>query len=283
MHPGVKAIAQNIPAAIAFSVFKPMFPELAELIKFLPLLRDLSTRSLYDRLAVVTDNVDPDGLRRIRVSLSSQGGLTQSYWIQAGRSTATTDEPLPEIGTTVLVGAIEGNPNELYMKRVYCNDTNPPDDTQDDPVKDSTLQIPGNQRHTIAGDSYKGIGGNEEKKIDGNLSVTCQGDRLAIACPYGDIEILATDAGNEITIKGNYKVRLEQGGAYAEAKSGFWEFGNASGQKWQFGGGGNNWVWDAAGASVRIVNASDFSINGKSAIVVGSKDTRNDTNNDRGY
>lgn len=260
-----------------------MYTEIAELIRFLPLLRDLATRSLYDRLAVVTDNQDPENLRRIRVSLSSQGGVTQSYWIQCGRATSHTDEPLPEIGTTVLIGAIEGNPNELYVKRTYCNDTNPPDLNQGNPTKDNTIHIPGESRHTIASNSYHGVGGEEERVADGNISITSKGDKITISCPYGDIEILATDGGNEVVIKGSYRVRLEQSGAYMEAKGGFWEFGNANGQKWQFGGGGNEWKWDAAGASVRVVNASDFSINGKSATTIDALDSRGDRLVSRGY
>jgi hypothetical protein len=262
-----------------------MYSEIAELIKFLPLLRDLSKRSLYDRLAVVTDNRDPDGQRRVRVSLSSQGGLTQSYWAQCGRSAVHSDEVLPEIGTTVLVGAVEGNPNELYVKRSYCNATNPPDPTQGDPVKDHTIQVPGNQRHTIGGDSYKGIGGKEERITQGDVTVTSKGDRLSINCPYGDIEILATDAGNEILIKGSYKVRLEQEGAYLEGKGGAWTFGNASGQRWTFGGagGGSEWTWNVNGGSIDVTNCSGFAINGRDVIVVGSRDSDGDVNNQRGY
>jgi hypothetical protein len=188
------------------------------------------------------------------------------------------DEPLPEIKSTVVVGALEGNPDDLVLIRQYGNLTNPPDDKQADPVNDSSSHIPGDKRETVAGDYYHGIGGDREDRTDGNYTIKCDGQKLSVSCPLGDISITATDGSGEILIQGSFLVQIQQGGAYMKAQNGTWEFGNANGQKWQFGGGGA-WNWDVAGGAIEITNAADVKINGRSIVVVGTKDSGGDTNN----
>lgn len=82
------------------------------------------------------------------------------------------------------------------------------------------------------------------------------------------------------------KFRLQNdAGAYLElSELGAVVLGDAFGHTWTLGGtGGTQWIWNLNGASVEVINAGGFGINGKQVIVVGSTDSDGDTNNTRGY
>ncbi|MBW4670430.1 MAG: hypothetical protein KME60_24195 [Cyanomargarita calcarea GSE-NOS-MK-12-04C] len=162
------------------------------------------------------------------------------------------------------------------------NDTNPPDPTQSDPVNDCAVEVPGNDRRTVVGDSIHQTTGDRIDEIDKSHAVKVE-DNFTLNTQIGEITLTAE--GSQVTIKGQTQVRLEDGsGGYVVMSGGALRFGNAAGQEWVMGGSsGSEWTWNAGGAAIAIVGASDVTINGKSIIVVGSKDSDNDTNNQRGY
>jgi len=258
---------------------------IAELIKLLPLLKDLVERSHSLQLATVTSTDDPLNQRRIKVTTENQGGQSESWYVQGGRANCYQDEPVVPVGTTVLVGFAEGNPSDCYLIRTLSNDTNPPDPTQQNPTLDNTEEIPGNERRLVAQDSRHEVGGDHTQEIQGNLSVTCQSDQVNISAPMGDINVSASGAGvGSVIITGDFSVTLQQGGASLVGQNGTWIFSNANGQSWTLGGtSGSEWTFNLGGATLNITGAGDAKINGNSIAVVGAVDSRGDHLVSRGY
>ena len=272
---------------------------IADLIKLLPYLRELLTRSHTIQVATVTNNQDPTSNRRIKVSTEAMGGQSESYWIQAGRSSCYSDEPIPPVGTTVLIGFVEGNSSDGFLLRTLSNNKNPPDASQSDPINDNTHEIPGDERRQIGGDSKIDVGGEENITVEGDLTIRCNGEKIVITAPQGDIEIISSGGGNikidgsfnvdiltkkTINIAAKEKITLSQGGATFIAANGYWEIKNASGQRFRFGGSnGGVMECDLNGSNMNLINADDIQINGKSIATVGAIDSRGDTIVSRGW
>ena len=272
---------------------------IADLIKLLPYIRELVTRSHAIQVATVTDNQDTANDRRIRVSTEAMGGQGQSYWIQAGRSTSYSDEPIPPIGTTVLVCFVEGNSSDGFLLRTLTNNKNPADLSQTSPVNDNTQEIPGDERRLIAGDCKIGVGGDKDIIVEGDFTIKCNGEKIVINAPQGDIEVISSGGGNikidgsfnvdiktkkTINITGNEKITLSQGGATFIAANGYWEIKNASGQRFRFGGSNGGIIeLDLNGSNMNLINATDIQINGKSIATIGATDSHGDTIVSRGW
>ena len=253
---------------------------LARLAKIEAQVHELVGRVHPVQKAVVTEVKVEQGQRLIRCTRESQAGESQTFYLPAGRSTCYTDEPLPKPGTTIAVAFIEGNPHDPVLFRTYPNDTNPPDANQQNPADDHTTEIPGSERHIVALNRFHKVGGAESRETEDDLTITCNGDQLTIDAPNGNIEVSALSG--EVVVKGFVRVRFEDGsGAYAQMQDGMWTFADANGQRWTMGGGHS--TFDLAGGSFDIINAGDATINGKSILVIGSKDTRNGVNVTRGY
>lgn len=78
------------------------------------------------RLAIVTDNQDPDNLRRIRVC-SSDRGVSVSDWISRITGYCDEDSPVPPIGSTVIIGKLEGgSSDEVVLGILQTTTSNPP-------------------------------------------------------------------------------------------------------------------------------------------------------------
>jgi hypothetical protein len=272
---------------------------IADLIKLLPYLRELTTRSHTLQVATVTNNQDPTEKRKIKVSTEAMGGQGESYWIQAGRSSCYSDEPIPPVGTTVLVGFVEGDVSDGFLLRTLSNNKNPPDVSQSDPINDNTHEIPGDERRQIGGDRKLEVGGDEDITVEGDLTIRCNGEKIVINAPQGDIEIISSGGGNikidgsfnvdirtkkTVNITGDEKITLRQGGATLVAANGYWEITNALGQRFRFGGSnGGVMELDLNGSNMNLINATDIQINGKSIATVGAIDSRGDTIVDRGW
>lgn len=266
---------------------------LTELVKLLPQIRELCTRQSPIQEAIVTNNADPTGLRRVRVTREAQGGQSESDWLPAGRATSFTDEPIPPVGTHCLIALVDGDPHKPFMLRTLSNATNPPDTGQLSPTDDNTTRIPGSDRQLVEQNRAIDVRGEREETVGGDCYLTVKGKKYQISAEFGEILInaLASGVGRvaiasdlETKLSSETAVRLEQGGGYAELIGGAWKMGNASGQTWTLGGtSGTQWVWDLNGGSVEVVNASGFSINGKQVIVLNSTDSSGDINNSRGY
>lgn len=255
---------------------------IAELLRYLPHIRELSGRTPPIQKAIVTD-LRPEE-RLAKVTTEAKAGVTQSYWVQCGRSRPHTDEPLPPIGTTVIIAFCNGSPSDGYILRTLANQTNPPDEGQSDPAKDNTTAIPGDDFLSVMGDRVSEIRGDHAHAVWGDFKIQVQGDELSIDCtPKGD-----GDGDITATAQNNIDIDSASGRIRLFARTGRIELIAPMGITLKQGAStlsveGGTWAWDLAGDAVHITNATDFTINGKSAIVVNSTDSSGDINNARGY
>lgn len=258
----------------------------------------------------MTQNADPTGFRRIKVSREPQGGQSESDWIPCGRSSSFTDEPIPPPGTHCLVALVGGDPHRPFFLRTLSNQTNPPDQGQLAPTQDNTTRIPGNDRQAIEGDRLIEVTGERAEEVGGDCYLTVKGKKYQISAEFGEVLINAlasgvgaikaesdflsrlaslttteVDSGVLTKISSATTVLITQGGGYAQLSGGAWTMGNQGGQSWQMGGGsdGKRWRWNLNGAAVEIINCTGFTINGREVIVLGSIDSSGDVNNQRGY
>jgi len=226
---------------------------------------ELNGRNVYLQLAMVTDNNDNDretGRRRIKATTASKGGKVSTDWLTRCLAAPTVDEEMPKIGQTVLIGYIDGNPHKGVYFGVLMNGTNPPLE-KGDAIND--------RRQAVTNDHHVTVGNNDTLEVGLDWQRTVK---------------------NNGTVSVGKSLRLQNDmGAYLELnEAGFAVLGDAFGHRWVLGGstGGNggsgsDWEWDANGASINIVNAGEFTVNGKSIASVGARDTDNDTLITRGW
>jgi hypothetical protein len=221
-------------------------------------------------------------MRRIRVTRQAQGGKAESDWFPCGRSTSVTDEPIPPVGTHVLISLVDGDPHKPFFLRTLSNQTNPPDTGQLAPVLDNTTKLPGDDRQLVKGDRFVGVDGAVTEEIGGDVTITCKGETYQIDSEFGELLFTALASGvGTVRVEAADRIRFTQGGAYAEMTNGVWTFASADGSKWVMGAG--QWSWDAAGKAIAITNASDVTIAGKSVATVGAVDNTGDRLVTRGW
>ena len=238
-------------------------------------LNTLVGRSSSIQIATVTNNNDPQNLRRIRVSTETQGGVSQSYWVQTGRSQTHTDEPLPPINSTVLIACCQGDPHDMYVLRTICNDRNPPDPRQNDPIIDHSSEIQGSEYKNVTGDRSHQIRGDETIEVGGNLSIQSSGGSLKVRSDMGRLDISALDT---ITI------RCDSGSSISLLASGAIVLQDGAGRTLTLPGlVGSPSLFDLNGTAINVINANGFTINSVSVATVGALDSRGDTLVNRGW
>lgn len=150
---------------------------------------DLVGRSLSVELGVVTDNNDPENLRRIKVTLASKGAQTNTDWLYRVLFSPAIDPPLPQINQTVIVAFLEGDSHRGIYLGNTVNQVNPAFDkgsAQDD-YYDST---PGDRLQKTTG----------QHTITTGKDLTITGDGITHVYPktvYEDVVRLAAGAGLE--------------------------------------------------------------------------------------
>ena len=227
------------------------------------------------QICVVTDNNDLAGLRRIRVSREVQAGVSHSYWAYAGRSQTHTDEPLPQIGSTVLIGAVNNDPHDLIFIKTICNDRNPPDPRQNDPIIDNSIEVQGSEYFGVTGDRSHQIRGDETIEVGGNLSIKASGGSLKVRSDMGRLDISALDT---ITI------RCDSGSSISLLASGAIVLQDGAGRTLTLPGlAGSPSLFDLNGTVINVINAGGFTINGASVATVGALDSRGDVLVNRGW
>ena len=238
-------------------------------------LNTLVGRSSSIQIATVTNNIDPANLRRVRVSTETQGGVSQSYWVQTGRSQTHTDEPLPPINSTVLIACCQGDPHDMYVLRTICNDRNPPDPRQNDPIIDHSSEIQGSEYKNVTGDRSHQIRGDETIEVGGNLSIKASGGSLKVRSDMGRLDISALDT---ITI------RCDSGSSISLLASGAIVLQDGAGRTLTLPGlVGSPSLFDLNGTAINVINANGFTINSVSVATVGALDSRGDTLVNRGW
>jgi len=273
-----------------------IFKILAESVKANQYALDMEGRTSALQFAIVTDVEDPLNLRRIKCTTESKGGLTATDWLMPVKVLPYFDPPIPPVGSSVLIAFIDNDPHDGCYLGSTINKTNPEDVDQETPRDDNTQTIPGNSKETIGGwfeelikDYWKQtiekyaevlvkeylehtVEKYETRRTEENLTITA-GQTVTIANDAG-ASIVLTAAG-AVIINDAFGNRLVLGGASAAVP------GTASDFIWNTTS--SNCNWNLGGNALNILNAADLSINGKSAIVIGSTDSSGDVNNTRGY
>lgn len=228
---------------------------------------DLENRDLFPALAVVTNNKDPDGKRRIKVALPASPGL-ESDWIRPLQTSPNLDPPLPKIGSTVLYLSVDGTLNSWYLSCV--NDTNPPLE-KEDPVNDHRERTPGKRWLDVAKDFFTKCLANLFIDADGNINIKA-GKKVTISNTAGasltlheaGVAILSDNLGNTIVLGGSTNGLGYASDIICEIQTG-------------------NIRFNMNGNAVEFLNAGNVAINSKSVTTLTAQDSRGDTLVSRGY
>jgi Type VI secretion system/phage-baseplate injector OB domain len=176
-----------------------IFRTLAESQKANQVALDGLGRSFGLQFAIVTNTADPLQLRRIKCTTESKGGLTETDWLMALKVVPGYDPPIPPVGSSVIIGFIDGNPHDGVYLGSTINRTNPQDQAQSDPVKDNTQTIPG--------DSLERIDQNMTIKVGKKFKL--QNDAGAKIILNEDGHIILEDAfGNRLTLGETLSINL---------------------------------------------------------------------------
>jgi Type VI secretion system/phage-baseplate injector OB domain len=111
---------------------------------------DLNGRSPFTQFGIVTNNEDPTGKRRVRVTLQSKGGQTETDWLYRVLDCPYDDPPLPRLGQTVMVGFIEGDPHSGVYGGIITNEPNP-ERKKEDAEKDDWRWVEGDKKLEVQG------------------------------------------------------------------------------------------------------------------------------------
>ena len=157
---------------------------------------------------LVTYNVDPDGLGRVRVQLGWQD-QGSSYWARTAAPMSGSGYGawfLPEIGDEVLVGAEHGDPTLLYVLGMLWNGKAKPPATNQD-GKNALRLIKSRAGHRLLFDDTEGAAILELKLADGKR-VTLDKDGVAVDDAAGNT-IQIKSGGGEISITSAAKLTLK--------------------------------------------------------------------------
>lgn len=264
--------------------------------------QDLMGRSLGLQFGIVTNTDDPLKIRRIKCTIESKGGLTETDWLMALKVIPNYDPPIPPIGSSVILGFIDGNPHDGVYLGSTINQTNTQDDGQADPVADSTLTIPGDEKETIGGNSTHTIEGDFTHTTKGNVEETIEGTaetliKKALSHTVEQVENRRTNLNLTIDCGLTLTLRNDAGASLTLTAAGAIVLGDAYGNQIilsanQVNSGSpagmmfnltDNATIDLNGRSINIVNAGGVSINGKQVAVVGAVDSAGHTVVNRGY
>jgi hypothetical protein len=160
-------------------------------------------RRLDLRLAVVTNNADPENRRRVRVLVSDKApDLVESPWLTRVEPSPYLDSVIPGVGQTVLVGFNGGVPEDGFYVGVGINDPNPP--SQDGP-QSHTLVVP-NLVRISAGSSIRletDSGSYVELRESGAIELrAANGHRWVIGGPKGTPDGTRLPDGGSVAFEG---------------------------------------------------------------------------------
>ncbi|MBW4421185.1 MAG: phage baseplate assembly protein V [Myxacorys californica WJT36-NPBG1] len=236
---------------------------------------DLNNRELTPKLAIVSNNNDPENKRRIKVSLPESPAL-ESDWIQRSETCPGIDPPLPKVGQTVQITHLDGTLEAQYT--VVVNDTNPPL-KKDDPVNDHYESTPGKRWLEVIKDYVLNVSKNFIIKVisnilidaDGNINITA-GQRVTISNLAGaslvlseiGVAILSDNLGNSVILGAATNGGTQPTDIQMHLTTGSFHF-------------------NLNGNSVEFKNAANVTINGKAIATIGATDTRGDTLVTKGY
>ena len=259
---------------------------LSEAIQANQFALDMKGRSFGLKFCTVTDNRDPLGMRRLKVTTESAAGLVSTDWLLRLPIVPNYDPPLPAVGASVICGFIDSDPHDGLWLGVTCNDTNPADDTQENYIDDSTIRIPGNNKESI--------GGNDTQTVEGDRTTTVKGDYThtteqnenrtvqgAHTHTVNQAETRRTDQNLTINCGRAIALKTDSGCSITLTEAGFIVLGDAFGNRMVLGGssgsGGyaSDLEWIMQGDINLRVNGK-VKINDREICVTGGNDNEGD-------
>lgn len=117
------------------------------------LLRGLAT-------GIVTDNIDPEGLARVRIRLPWLDDGASSQWARLAVPMAGAGYGayfVPEVGDEVLVGAEGGDPSHLYVIGMLWNGRNAPPESNGDGRNDRRMIVSRAGHHLLLDDGEQPV------------------------------------------------------------------------------------------------------------------------------
>lgn len=198
--------------------------------RLLPTLVALEGRQLYPILAIVSDNEDPENIRRIKYKDPLLDNLYESEWALPRRATPSSDPMLPKIGQTVIIDYLNGDPQKPVYS-LYHNEPNPSRE-KNDPINDAWDDVDGNTAKTIGGNHAKVVGKDSSEIVKGSYtSITegasstlvkkdveykVEGDRTEEVDKDYDLDvkgIIKVKSGKEVTIlAGSTTIKIKSSG-----------------------------------------------------------------------
>jgi phage baseplate assembly protein V len=180
---------------------------------------DAGDRHYGVAIAIVTNNRDPDGLGRVKVSLPWMADQIESDWARVVSPMAGPERGiyfLPEVNDEVLVAFEHGNPDTMYVLGALWNGKDKPPESNSD-GKNDRRTIRSRSGHVIrltdtAGEERIEIIDKSAKNTivistkDNTIAITAGGD-LTIQSSNGALKL----SGNGVEIKSKGAVKVEAG------------------------------------------------------------------------
>ena len=167
-------------------------------------------------IGIVTNNNDPDGMGRVRVTFPWQGDCDESYWARVATLMAGNDMGtffLPEVDDEVLVAFDHGDINHPYVIGALWNGVDTPPETNSD-GKNNVRKIKSRSGHEIILDDNHEQGA-EKIEIRTNVGHTILLDdstgseKIEIRDKTGDNSIVMDSVQGTITISSQTKLSIK--------------------------------------------------------------------------
>jgi uncharacterized protein involved in type VI secretion and phage assembly len=164
-------------------------------------------------VAKVTNNEDPEGLGRVKVTYPFRDAEDESYWARIATEMASKEYGtffLPEVGDEVLVAFEDGNIRYPYVVgSLYTGKKKPPQTNKDG--KNNVREIKSRSGHVL---DFDDTSGEEKVKIETKAGHTITLDdksgseKISIEDKSGSNTITMDSAKGEVSIEGQQKISL---------------------------------------------------------------------------
>ena len=227
------------------------------------------------RWGVVSDNADPEGLRRVRATEGATGGTVETDWLWRAVPAPFDDHPLPRIRHLVQIFSVDDNPH-LRCYAPLINPLNAPM-PKSDPINDHWKIVPG--------DRVLQVGRSQQIEVADDATLEVGGDRLIVV--KGD-EAHRVMGDYDLSVRGNITIGTDGGAKLVLTRSGNVFIECAAGYRLVLGGtgtatAGTELGMNLAGGHFRFQNPADVTIDNQSVSTIGAIDDEGDRLVTRGW
>jgi uncharacterized protein involved in type VI secretion and phage assembly len=163
--------------------------------------------------AKVTNNEDPEGLGRVKVTYPFRDSSDESYWARVATEMASKEYGtffLPEVGDEVLVAFEDGDIRHPYVVGSLYNGKRKPAQSNGD-GKNNVREIRSRSGHVLAFDDSDGKEKVEIETSAGHkitLDDTSGSEKITVEDKSGSNSITMDSAKGEVSIAGQKKISL---------------------------------------------------------------------------